>query len=273
MKAACLCIALLLFSGGQLAAQDSSTYPYKTREYFGPDDRKVAGPEGAHHSIEHVYRDSTAGTIRRYNANGNLQESTQYADIRYLVKLGPRVTFYENGKVQTKDDYVGDERQGEFLVYYPDGALKRRERYVANERTSGECFAPDGSPVAFYPYQVMPSYRGGGTEKLVQAIQAHLVYPSQALMNDTQGRVFVAFVVTATGEIADVKVVKGVSAALDAAAITAVRKVKGLAPGQLDGHAVQVAMTVPITFGIRAAPVNSRSSSPNQRPPFPQRPY
>ena len=232
-------------------AQTRPVYPYKTVEYIAPDGHVLPGPEGADHRTERTFRDSLSGTVRVYDAQGLLKEITPYANMAYLITLGPRTTYYASGQMHIKEDLVGNKRNGEFLVFYPDGKLKRRETYAADERTAAECFAPDGSPVPYYPFEVMPSYKGGGSEKIVQAIQANVRYPIEALRSNTQGVVFVAFRVAATGAVEDVKVVKGVSDALDRATMAAVKKLTGFAPGRQDGEPVSVSFTLPITFQIR----------------------
>lgn len=231
-------------------AQSRAVYPHKTVEYIAPDGHLLTSAEGADHRIERTYRDSLSGTVRLYDAQGHIKEITPYANLAYLITLGPRTTYYPSGQMHIKEDLVANKRNGEFLVYYPDGKLKRRETYAADERKTAECFAPDGSPVAYFPFEVMPAYKGGGSAKIVQAIQANVRYPVVALRDNTQGVVYVSFRVAATGAVEDVKVVKGVSGALDGATIAAVKKLSGFTPGTLDGEPVAVSFTLPITFRI-----------------------
>ena len=91
---------------------------------------------------------------------------------------------------------------------------------------------------------------GGGSKAIVAAIQQRLVYPPEALAAQVDGRVFVSFVVTTTGTVSQVKVVKGLVAACDAAALQAVRQLPHFAPGRQKGRPVCVQFTVPITFQI-----------------------
>jgi protein TonB len=172
------------------------------------------------------------------------------------LKNGPETTYYESGQMHTKTDIVGNKRHGEFLVFYPEGPLKRREKYEHDLRISGECLAPDGSPVAFYEYEVMPRYKGEEMSNgaMVRAIQRNVRYPSSALNLEKQGRVFVSFQVTELGAVADVRVIKGLGKDLDAAVITAVKKLSGFAPGMLDGRPVAVDFALPITFKIIDGP-------------------
>lgn len=231
--------------------QERRTYPYKTTEYVAADGQALPGPEGADYRIERSYRDSLSGVERRYDAKGKLQLSTPYGHMGYRIKLGPQTSFYEGGQLRSKDDYVNDKRDGAFLVYYPDGRVKRRETYTAGERKTAECFAPDGAPATFYEYEVMPTYQGGGTNAVVRAIQGKAKYLVEALRNQEQGQVFVSFRVNPAGEVENVHIAKGVSPSLDRETTAAVKLLKGFEPGRLDGEAVAVSFTVPITFSIR----------------------
>ena len=272
MRSICL-VKLFLVSAITAGAQSVSVFPYKTVEYIAPDGHVLPSPEGADHRIERTYRDSLSGVERIYSTQGNLRMSTPYASMAYRIKLGPETTFYEGGQLHTKEDFVGNKRNGEFLVYYPDGRLKRRETYSVDVRKTGDCFAQDGSSSVFYEYEVMPTYRGGGTDKMTQAIAANVHYPVEALRNQVQGRVFVSFRVGVSGAVEEVKVVKGVSAELDQAAVAAVKKLTGFTPGRQDGEPVSVSFTMPVTFTISQAPPTFRSTEQHSGNPNPGNPY
>lgn len=235
--------------GSVVFAQTPPTFPYRTVTYIGADGAVLPGPEGANLRKERTFRDSLSGTVRVYNAAGKLKEFTPYA-VMDLVKLGSSITYYDSGQMHTKEDFVGSKRNGEFVVYYPEGKVKRRETYEADVRKTGECYALDGSPMTFYEYVVMPSYKGGGSDRMIQAIHQNIRFPREALEYNHQGRVLVSFRVMETGQVADVKIVKGVSSVLDAAVVATVKRVSGFTPGQQDGHAVAVSFTLPITFKI-----------------------
>lgn len=259
-------LSLVLLNASAVAAQVAPTGPTKWVHYIAPDGHVLPGPEGADHRVERDYRDSISGVERIYSASGILKMSTPYAHLARHIKLGPQTTFYENGQLRSKQDFVGNKRNGELVVYYPDGKVKRHETYVADVRQSGDCFAPDGSTVAFTEYEVMPTYQGGGKENIVRAVAANVRYPAEALRAQSQGRVFVAFRVGVNGQVQDIRVVKGVSDALDAAAIAAVKKLGTFTPGTQDGEVVAVSFTVPVTFRITVAPPSYHA--PNQRSGF-----
>lgn len=95
----------------------------------------------------------------------------------------------------------------------------------------------------------MPVY-GNGQEDLVNFIVKEVQYPEQAKKNGIQGKVFVSYVVTTTGKVADVEVLESVNDLLDAEAVRVVSSMKKWTPGKKDGKAVNVKMVMPIMFKL-----------------------
>ncbi|WP_214606968.1 energy transducer TonB [Hymenobacter arizonensis] len=97
----------------------------------------------------------------------------------------------------------------------------------------------------------MPQLPGGGGEKaILQAIQQRLVYPPRALQAQVEGRVYVNFIVTATGRVDKIEVVKSLVADCDSAVVQAVKRLPRFTPGREEGKAVWVQYTLPVTFRI-----------------------
>jgi TonB family protein len=96
---------------------------------------------------------------------------------------------------------------------------------------------------------VMPIY-GNGQEDLVNFIVKEVNYPEQAKKNGIQGKVFISYVVTSTGKVADVEVLESVNDLLDAEAVRVVSSMKKWSPGKKDGKAVNVKMVMPIMFKL-----------------------
>ncbi|WP_226163278.1 energy transducer TonB [Hymenobacter terricola] len=98
----------------------------------------------------------------------------------------------------------------------------------------------------------MPQLPGGGGQlAIVAAIQKAVKYPGIDLRNGTEGRVYVSFTVNAKGDVADLKVVKGLSATLDEETLRAIKTLPRFIPGKQNGRDVSVSFTVPITFKIQ----------------------
>lgn len=68
--------------------------------------------------------------------------------------------------------------------------------------------------------------------------------------NNIQGRVVVQFVVTKTGTIGEVKVIRGKDPDLDKEAIRVVKSLPKFIPGKMNGEVVNVWYTLPINFKI-----------------------
>jgi TonB family protein len=77
-----------------------------------------------------------------------------------------------------------------------------------------------------------------------------LEYPEQARKMGVEGKVFVEFIINKDGEISDIKVLKGIGAGCDDAAIRAMREMKPWNPGKHDGVAIRQRMVMPITFKL-----------------------
>ncbi len=59
----------------------------------------------------------------------------------------------------------------------------------------------------------------GGTEAMWEFLGQHIKYPETASKANVQGRVFLSFVVTETGETEDIMILKGIGYGCDAEAI------------------------------------------------------
>ena len=94
-----------------------------------------------------------------------------------------------------------------------------------------------------------PSFPGGPSE-LMTYLSKNIKYPKEAQAAKQEGRVIVQFVVTSTGGVADIKVMRGVSPVLDQEAIRVVKNMPKWTPGRQDGEAVNVRYTLPVTFRL-----------------------
>lgn len=94
----------------------------------------------------------------------------------------------------------------------------------------------------FTAVEQMPEYPGG-MDALMKDLMKNLKYPKDA----GQGRVIVQFVVTTTGTVGDVKVLRSMSPELDKAAMDAVKPLH-FKPGRMNGKPVNVLYTLPVMF-------------------------
>ena len=102
----------------------------------------------------------------------------------------------------------------------------------------------------FTAVEQMPQFPGGEGE-LMKYISSHIKYPPMAMENGVQGRVVVQFVVTKDGSVGQVKVMRGKDPDLDKEAVRVVKSLPKFIPGKMNGQAVNVWYTLPISFKLQ----------------------
>lgn len=270
--------------GGAARAQavPAPAFPRTSVAYFAADERPLPGPDSAAYRVETLRTDSSRAVVRRYAATGALQAYTPYLDLGRGVVHGTRTTWYEDGRLCTKEEYLGGRRQGELLAYYPDGTLKRRDRFVADQNMLGACYGPDGRPVPYFPYEQPPLYPGGAL--VLYHDVTRRVRPTATEMRrfDTSGlllwdgaygaargaalpaaagaarrpvgQIDVVFTITERGEVADPYVARSSAPWLNEKVLAAVRGLtKRFLPGQRDGQTVRATCHVPVVFYVTSA--------------------
>lgn len=108
-------------------------------------------------------------------------------------------------------------------------------------------------------YQVieqMPVFPGG-EEALMKFISKNIKYPVKAQQNRIQGRVIVRFVVSKTGQVDRVEVIRTLDPDCDQEAIRVIKLLPNFIPGKQNRKDVSVWYTLPITFKLESSPKNS----------------
>ena len=88
-------------------------------------------------------------------------------------------------------------------------------------------------------------------EDLHDFLSKNLVYPPEAQQKGIQGMVFVSFVVEKDGSISNATVARGIDPLCDAEALRVVNLMPEWIPGNNDGEAERVKVTLPIQFRIK----------------------
>ena len=91
----------------------------------------------------------------------------------------------------------------------------------------------------------MPQPVGG-----LPSIYEQITYPEVAKKAGLEGKVYVLAFINESGDVDDVKVVKGIGGGCDEATIEAVKKTK-FTPGKLGGKPAKVKMSLQIQFKLR----------------------
>ena len=96
----------------------------------------------------------------------------------------------------------------------------------------------------------MPEFPGG-EQALKKYISNSVEYPEIAVEKDIQGKVYVTFVVTRFGTVANAKIVRGVDPSLDKEALRVISGLPKWKPAMHQGKAVNIQYTVPINFTLQ----------------------
>lgn len=98
--------------------------------------------------------------------------------------------------------------------------------------------------------QQMPQFPGG-TQELMAYIAKHLKYPEIAQENGVEGRVFIRFVVSETGAVEEIEVLRSLDPYCDKEAIRVIASLPNWIPGKQNGRNVPVFYTLPIIFRLQ----------------------
>lgn len=121
-----------------------------------------------------------------------------------------------------------------------------KEEVVVEKKTPVE----EKKEEIFKSVEQMPTFPGGD-QALMKYLSSHINYPAMAQENGVQGRVVVQFVVTKTGKVGEVKVVRSVDKDLDREAVRVCKSLPNFVPGRQNGQPVNVWYTLPVTFKLQ----------------------
>ena len=110
----------------------------------------------------------------------------------------------------------------------------------------------DPEPEEEKPYEAveqMPQFPGGDTA-LMRYISSNLNYPTVAVENGIQGTVILRFVVSKTGRIKNIQVLRSPDLSLEKEAIRIVKSMPLWNPGRQNGVNVPVYFTLPVRFKL-----------------------
>lgn len=148
--------------------------------------------------------------------------------------------------VITMEDVVTDTR----VVGYIDvieGTDDRSHELARDEDVAIVTETPQG-PIDFA--EVMPQFPGGEAE-MMSYVGKNLRYPTIDQENGTQGRVIVRFVVTKTGAIDQVEIMRGISPTADREAMRVVKSMPKWIPGKQNGKPVAVYFNLPVLYRLK----------------------
>lgn len=159
------CLGLLAHTArGQVA--DSLTVDSVAADSAGyavaPDERWVRSQtDSTGECTEALHWSGPGGLVRVFHPSGRLKDYLPYADLAAGKLHGVATSWFDDGQLSIRQTFIRGQRDGELVAYYPDGQLKRQTQYTNGNEMLGQCFAPSGAPIPFFPYERPPLYPGG----------------------------------------------------------------------------------------------------------------
>jgi protein TonB len=97
----------------------------------------------------------------------------------------------------------------------------------------------------------MPKFKGG-EEELLKFIVSNIKYPEIAKRTGIEGKVFVSFVISKTGNIINAKIDKSIGGGCEEEALRIISNMPSWNPGKQNGVPVNVKVTIPIYFKLKS---------------------
>lgn len=206
--------------------------------------------------------------------------SSKFANFKFLfggiTLIALLVVFACEQKEVTELTHIGDSNERKVTISLLDEKLKisgeqddieylhelinKKSQYVFETDSLGDIFLVkakepeykqlDEGDQVFFIVEDMPEFPGGDMA-LRKYIANSVKYPEEALDKGIEGKVYVTFVVTNTGDIANVKIARGVDPLIDQEAMRVVNGLPKWKPGYQRSKPVNVSYTVPISFKLQ----------------------
>lgn len=90
----------------------------------------------------------------------------------------------------------------------------------------------------------------GGMPELFNYLAKHVIYPQVCIENNIQGKVYVRFKVKASGEISDIKIVRGLISEADVEVIRIISYMPDFKPATCQGTPVDSYYFLPVNFTL-----------------------
>ncbi len=113
-----------------------------------------------------------------------------------------------------------------------------------------EVVEEDSDPIPFIMMENKPEFPGG-ERALLKYLASSVKYPIIAAQNNIQGTVYLSFVISKTGKVEKVQILRGVDNSIDREALRVVSSMPDWKPGKQGTRPVAVSYQVPIKFTLQ----------------------
>lgn len=250
--------------------------------------RDAGASESLYGSYIEYFKDGSRKSIRNYNNGALVGDAVYYYPngqtyytinnnhiVQSLDVTGNVIAENGNGKWIIYNDafkaiaegpIVNGKQQGEWTGFNDDGE-KTTGIYKNGILVSGNLFANDNKVYEnCKDFDTQAGFRGGD-EKLGDFLSRNTRHSKSIQSKNIDGSVLVNFIIEKDGSLSDIKVVKGISADVDAEAVRVLENSPKWQPGILYGVARRVSYTLPISFSPKSK-LNPSETSPFYSQPF-----
>lgn len=149
-------------------------------------------------------------------------------------------------------EYDWMERELEYIYNFTLALTNGSKPEFRQSDERGKRFVGERDVYAYSDCEVKPSFMGSSDPAsfLKNWVYVYLRYPRESLENGVQGRVLVDFVIDEKGAVTNVRVVRGVSEALDAEAVRVVEASPDWRPARMKGKKVKCELSVYVDFKL-----------------------
>jgi protein TonB len=157
--------------------------------------------------------------------------------------------FEEDKQIKNQDDMLKNEAQAG-AVDITEGTNDLNKQVVKEMVIAEEKPVEEEKVYNIAVIEQQPMFPGG-QEAMYKWLSEHINYPAAASEEGVQGRVVVEFIITKTGAVENVHVVRGRHPALDKEAVRVVKAMPKWTPGRNNGQPVKVTYTLPVSFKLQ----------------------
>ncbi len=149
-------------------------------------------------------------------------------------------------------DYEMMERELEYIYNFTVALANVNQRLAFRPSDVPERDKAFDDVVAYHDCDQRPVFFNSQDPRqfLDKWVYQYLKYPEKALLEGTQGRVMVEFIIEKDGKVTNARIVKSVSPELDEEALKVVSASPKWKPGRRAGQKVRTSMTIPVEFRL-----------------------
>lgn len=247
-------IGILSCSSAHLLAQstenslDKPVYSYEQMPQFPGGDEALL--KFIKDNLRYPQASFEAGTEGRVTIRFVITKEGAVTDVVVIRSLDSLCDQEAMRVVKMMPTWIPGRQLGKMVpVYYTLPVVYKLERGSIEEKTKLDSAILAGRPV--YSVEVMPHFPGG-EKAMLKFIEKNLRYPEVDAKNGRQGLTFIRFIVTQTGEITDVKILRSLSPGCDAEAVRVVKMMPKWKPGTHKGKPANVYYTLPFAFKLQS---------------------